>query len=119
MLISKKHDAIVLPYREDVHNLLPDSTPFDHRGAQLLKIRYGLDEVRLLNNLGIKAPPPILNKYAWPGVLPFDSQKHTAALLTSNKRAYVLSSMGVGKTRAALFAYDFLREQKLVKNCPL
>lgn len=117
MLISTKHDAIVLPYRQDVHNLLPDSKPFNHDGARMLKVRYGIDEVRLLNNLGINAPPPILNKYEWPGVPPFDSQKKTAALLTSNKRAYVLSSMGVGKTRAALYAYDFLHKQGLVKNC--
>jgi SNF2 family DNA or RNA helicase len=82
-----------------------------------LKIRYGLEECKLLNNLGIPTPAPILNKYNWPGMLPFDSQKHTAALLTSNKRAYVLSSMGVGKTRAALFSYDFLLQQDVVKNC--
>jgi SNF2 family DNA or RNA helicase len=117
VLISVKHDAIVLPYRQDLHNLLPDSLPFEHDGEEFLKIRYGTEEVRLLNNLGIKTPAPILNKYNWPGLLPFDSQKLTASLLTSNKRAYVLSSMGVGKTRAALFSYDFLREQKVLKNC--
>lgn len=117
MLISPKHDAIVLPFRDDVHNLLPDSLPFDHCGQTFLKIRYGLEECKLLNNLGIDTPAPILNKYNWPGMLPFDSQKQTAALLTSNRRAYVLSSMGVGKTRAALFSYDFLLQQGVVKNC--
>ncbi len=117
MLISPKHDAIVIPFRQDVHNLLPDSLPFDHAGAPYLKIRYGIEECKLLNNLGISTPAPILNKYNWPGMLPFDSQKHTAVLLTSNKRAYVLSSMGVGKTRAALFSYDFLLQQQAVKNC--
>ena len=76
-----------------------------------------MEEVRLLNNLGINAPALIMNKYEWPGVTPFDSQKQTAGMLTNNKRAYVLSSMGVGKTRAALFAYDFLHEQGLVENC--
>ena len=117
MLISPKHDAIVIPFRQDVHNLLPDSIPFDHYGKDFLNITYGLEECKLLNNLGIATPAPILNKYNWPGMLPFDSQKQTAAMLTSNKRAYVLSSMGVGKTRAALFSYDFLREQGAVKNC--
>jgi SNF2 family DNA or RNA helicase len=80
-------------------------------------VPYGIDEVRLLNNLGIEAPAPILNKYKWPGRTPFDSQKKTAALLTTSKRAYVLSSMGVGKTRAALFSYDFLRQEGVVSNC--
>lgn len=116
MLISLKHDAIVVPFRADIHALLPDSMPFDNKGQPFLKIRYGIEECKLLNNLGIATPAPILNKYNWPGMLPFDSQKETAALLTSNKRAYVLSSMGVGKTRAALFSYDFLRSQGVVKS---
>lgn len=117
VLVSPKHDAIVIPYRKDVHSLLPTSLPFEAKGKDYLKITYGVDEVRLLNNLGIETPAPILNKYNWPGLLPFDSQKKTASLLTTNKRAYVLSSMGVGKTRAALFAYDFLRSQGVVSNC--
>lgn len=117
VLISPKHDAIVIPYRKDVHNILPTALPFDHKGKGYLKITYGIEEVRLLNNLGIKTPAPILNKYNWPGMMPFASQRETAALLTTSKRAYVLSSMGVGKTRAALFSYDFLLQQGAVKNC--
>jgi len=117
VLISPKHDAIVIPYRQDVHTILPTALPFDHNGKEYLKITYGVDEVRLLNNMGIETPAPILNKYNWPGMIPFDSQRETAALLTTSKRAYVLSSMGVGKTRAALFSYDFLRSQGVVSNC--
>ena len=89
VLISPKHDAIVIPYRQDVHNLLPRSLTFDHNGKDYLKITYGIEEVRLLNNLGIETPAPIRNKYNWPGMLPFDSQMETAALLTTNKRAYL------------------------------
>lgn len=117
VLISPKHDAIVIPYRQDVHNILPTALPFDHKGKSYLKVTYGVEEVRLLNNLGIETPAPILNKYNWPGMIPFESQQKTAALLTTSKRAYVLSSMGVGKTRAALFSFDFLLQQGAVKNC--
>lgn len=117
VLISAKHDAIVIPYRKDVHNLLPSSLRFSHNTKSFLKITYGIEEVRLLNNLGIETPAPIRNKYNWPGMLPFESQMETAALLTTSKRAYVLSSMGVGKTRAALFSFDFLLQQGAVKNC--
>jgi len=91
VLISPKHDAIVIPYRKDIHAFLPASLPFDHDGKDFLKITYGVEEVRLLNNLGIKTPAPILNKYNWPGLVPFESQQKTAALLTTSKRAYVLS----------------------------
>lgn len=117
VLVSDKHDALIIPYRKDVHNILSESKPFEHKGKPYLRVQHGVEEVRLLNNLGINAPAPIMNKYKWPGVKPFDSQKKTAALLTTSKRAYVLSSMGVGKTRAALYSYDFLRQERVVDKC--
>lgn len=117
VFVSKRHNALVLPYRKDVHNIVPDSKPFKHNGRALLKVDFENDTVRLLRNLGIDAPHLIEHKYNWSGSTPFASQIDTAALLTASRRAYVLSSMGVGKTRAALFAYDFLREQGVVSNC--
>ena len=117
VFVSKRHNALVLPYRKDVHNIVPDSKPFKHNGRALLKVDFENDTVRLLRNLGIDAPHLIEHKYNWSGSTPFASQIDTAALLTASRRAYVLSSMGVGKTRAALFAYDFLREQGVVSKC--
>jgi hypothetical protein len=109
VLASPEHNALVIPYRKDVHNLLPTSKRFNHKGRDLLRVQYETDVVRLLKNLGINAPAPIIFKYKWPGPKPFESQLRTSELLTTSKRAYVLSSMGVGKTRAALYAFDFLR----------
>ena len=117
VLTYPQHNALVIPYRKDVHNLLPTSKRFEHKGRKLLRVDYEDDTVLLLNNLGIKAPAPIIFKYNWPGPKPFDSQLRTSELLTTSKRAYVLSSMGVGKTRAAMFSYDFLREQGVVGKC--
>lgn len=117
VLASPEHNALVIPYRKDVHNLLPTSKRFNHKGRDLLRVQYETDVVRLLKNLGINAPAPIIFKYKWPGPKPFESQLRTSELLTTSKRAYVLSSMGVGKTRAALYAFDFLRDQGVVKNC--
>src|SRR5690606_30404169 len=58
---------------------------------------------------GYTVPAPILTHYDWPGQWkPFDAQKQTAGLLTMNKRAYVLNSMGTGKTSSALWAWDYL-----------
>ncbi|MFI5397622.1 MAG: SNF2-related protein [Candidatus Binatia bacterium] len=70
--------------------------------------------MKLLRNLGLNPPAPIQYYYDWAGGSPFDSQRQTADLLTVNKRAYVLSEMGVGKTRAALYAFDWLRRLGLV-----
>lgn len=117
VLVSTRHNALVLPYRKDVHNIVPDSKPFNYNGKSLLRVNFEDDVVRVLRNLGLDAPAPIEHKYNWPGLTPFESQRKTAALLTTSKRAYVLSSMGVGKTRAALFSFDFLYEQGVVSNC--
>lgn len=117
VLAIPNKNALVMPYRKDVHNLVPLSQVFSHNGEKMLKVDHEDDVVRLLNNLGINAPAPILYKYDWPEPKPFDSQKETAGLLTLCNRAYVLSSMGVGKTRAALYSYDYLRKEGLVNKC--
>ncbi len=87
-----------------VANVVPHAVQKD--GYILLD--HGMQETRLLRNLGYDAPAPILSQYDWRGTKPFESQIETAALLTMNKRAYVLSTMGTGKTRASLYAADYL-----------
>jgi SNF2 family DNA or RNA helicase len=47
--------------------------------------------------------------YDYCGGSPFDIQKKTVELLTEHPRAYVLNSMGTGKTKCALWAFDYLR----------
>jgi len=56
-------------------------------------------------------PAPILTRYNWRGMKPWGVQKTTAAMLTESIRAYVLSSFGCGKTRAAIWAADYLIQQ--------
>jgi hypothetical protein len=54
--------------------------------------------------VGLPVPAPILTRYDWPhqpGKPPWETQKITSALLTESPRAYVLSTMGTGKTAAA------------------
>lgn len=106
--VSAQHKVLVIPYRQDVETLLPHARPFQRDGTQLLAVPHGRDEVRLLRNLGIKAPAPILWQYDWCGDTPFQTQRDTAAMLTTNPRAYVLNDMGTGKTRATLHALNFL-----------
>jgi SNF2 family DNA or RNA helicase len=83
-----------------------------------LAVKFGLDEVKVLNNLGIAAPSPILYDYNWPGRhKPWEHQKHTAAMLTLNKRAFVLNETGTAKTASALWAADYLMRIGKVKRC--
>lgn len=76
-----------------------------------------------LRNIGAITHPPVDAAYDWCGGTPFDIQKKTVTLLTDNPRAYVLNSMGTGKTKAALWAYDYLRRcgsaNRMLVVCPL
>lgn len=116
MLVSTEHKVLVLPHRLDAANIIPSARVVTHRGEKKLVVPHRLEECRLLMNLGISVPHPIEFQYQWGGTTPFASQVDTAKMLTANRRAYVLSSMGVGKTRAALFAFDFLRQVGLAKK---
>jgi SNF2 family DNA or RNA helicase len=109
MKIYPDHRAIVLPFRPDIEQIAPKAKRFEADGQWWLALPHRLEIVQLLRNMGIEAPSPILNYYDWNKGHPFESQKITADLLTVSKRAYVLSEMGVGKTRAVLYAYDYLR----------
>jgi SNF2 family DNA or RNA helicase len=119
---------IVLPYRADVEAIVrpPAAQRFEHGGAWWLAVPHDVDTVRLLRNLGLEVQSPALSYYdfwnqgAHP---PFDSQRVTVDMCTIHPRAYILSEMGVGKTRAALWAYDYLRSigrvRKLLVVAPL
>lgn len=87
-------------------------------------VPYGVDETKLLRNLGVPIPSPIHHKYDWPGQFePFKAQKQTAAMLTISSRAFVLNEVGTGKSMALLWAYDYLMKEglanKILVSAPL
>lgn len=103
---------LVMPELSLVTRLLPSTTTFRHKGSPLMALPHQPETVRLLYNMGFKVPEPIRYYYDWRGTKPFDTQIDTAALLTTHRRAFVLNEMGTGKTRSALYAYDYLRSIK-------
>lgn len=124
MKVFPDQKQIVMPYRADLENILaPAARRFEVGGAPWLAVPHEIDTVRLLRNLGLNPASPIQYYYDWANGKPFDSQKISADMLSINKRAYLLSEMGVGKTRAVCYAYDYLRLVGLVKCmlvvCPL
>jgi SNF2 family DNA or RNA helicase len=108
-ITSAKHKAFAIPYDLGLSNLVPSARSFEHPDhGRMLLIPHTRDTTRLARNLGYVTPAPILTQYDWAGDTPFATQKTTAALLTMQSRAFVLSEMGTGKTRAALHAVNFL-----------
>ena len=115
--------AVVLPARMDVLRLVPQAKAFVAQGQNFMALPHAPETTRLLRNLGVRIPEPIRYYYDWVGTTPFATQIDTAALLTTYCRAFVLNEMGTGKTRASLFAFDFLmklgKAKRLLVVAPL
>ena len=114
-IVSGKHKIIGVPATEQVKNLFPTGKPHRFMDQDYVLIPHSETEVYLLRKIGLDAPAPILSQYAYPqtvGKPAFEVQKKTTALLTMAQRAYVLNGMGTGKTKCAVWAFDYLRKQK-------
>lgn len=91
----------------------------EQNGVSKIAVKWGLDEVRVLRNLGVKnVPSPIRARYNWPGMYkPFEHQTETAEFLTLHPRAFVFNDPGTGKTLSALWAADYLMKLGKVRRC--
>jgi len=79
------------------------------RGRDYIAVPHKIDEAKVLRNLGIQAPSPILYYYDWPGKFtPYSHQRNTAAFMTMHKKCLILNDIGTGKTMSALWAADYL-----------
>lgn len=108
--VSAKHRVFAIPAESGMANIVRGT-----RAANGLTIvPHTIDTTKIARNLGYKLPAPIIYQYDWVGTTPFKTQKITAAMLTMKQRAYVLSEMGTGKTRAALYALDYLMREDLI-----
>lgn len=97
----------------------------EDNGTYEVAVYWGLDEARVLRNLGVKnAPSPIVKRYDWPGRFkPMAHQIETASFLTLHRRAFCFNDPGTGKTLSALWAADYLMKRGDVRRvlilCPL
>ncbi len=119
MLVVEKAKALALKLNNPnrVLDSIYTAKMLNVHGMDIVIAPHRLDEVKVLRNLGINAPSPILHYYNWPGQFtPFDHQKETAAFLTLNHSGLVLNEIGTGKTQSALWAADYLIKTKNVKK---
>jgi SNF2 family DNA or RNA helicase len=114
--VSQKHKVIGVPAREDVRNLFPSAKQILMGGANTVVVPHLPAETFLLRKLGFEIPAPINSHYDYRGGSPFEVQRKTCAMLTMNQRAYVLSGMGTGKTKTALWSWDYLRTHGCAKK---
>jgi SNF2 family DNA or RNA helicase len=127
LILSRANQQVLVPYTSSIKNLFPDDVKtLAHNGGIYAVLPHNPRTQIKLRAVDIEVPAPVLFHYDWPtadGTKPFAIQKDTTALMTSNQRAYVLSDMGTGKSRASIWAWDYLRKvgaaNKLLIVAPL
>lgn len=119
--VSKAQKAICFPPTPAIRTLFQNMHLLDGTGLGVLP--HTEEITSFLRSEGVAAPSPIASHYDWEGGNPYDVQVKTADLLTMNRRAYVLNSMGTGKSKAALWAWRYLnranKAKKLLVVAPL
>ena len=113
VIVSKEHQLLVVPPQPGVLALFP-SAPELPDGNKV--VPHGMRETLLLRHLGFQVPNPMGMYYDWRGGKPFAVQRSTCTMLVENPRAYVLNGMGTGKTKTALWAWDYLYSCGLAKK---
>ncbi len=119
MFVSTKHKTIGVPAAPGLVNLFPKSKVVEFQGTPTLLLSHDPHTTFVLRQHGLEVPAPVLTQYAFPaadGKPVFDVQRHTVAMMTTTARSYVLNGMGTGKTRCALWAFDYLKGNKLAKK---
>lgn len=107
--VDVDRESIMVPVRTDITQMFSDLQPINQDWAWL---RHDPSTTLMLRNLGLDVPSPVLYHYDFPHPIskpPFEVQRDTVRMLTENRRAYVLSTMGVGKTVCVLWAFDYLK----------
>jgi SNF2 family DNA or RNA helicase len=119
--------ALLLKTRNpDKYSIIPKhKIVSQENGTYEVLVYWGLEEVKVLRNLGVKdVPSPIIKRYNWPGrYKPMSHQRETSEFLTLNRKAFVFSEPGTGKTLSALWAADYLmsigKVRRVLILCPL
>jgi SNF2 family DNA or RNA helicase len=127
VIVSKANRALLVPPKDGLEALFPDA-PLLPGGNGARIVQHGLRETLMLRHLGYEVPNPLDYYYDWAGAAargkpPYAVQRSTARMMVEHPKAYVLNDMGTGKTKTALWAWDFLNKcgfaGKLLVVCPL
>ena len=117
--ISHQTKHVVVPYSDAVGALFPHGTRFTWNNAEHIALPHGIDETRMLRNLDLPVPAPIVEHYAFPSAdrkRPFAKQVLTAASMVMNDHSFILNGMGTGKTKACIWAHDYLQINGLANS---
>lgn len=117
-----KNAAVLLKLRNP--DRVTEVIPKSKKVGDKVVVNWGVDETRVLKNLDINVPSPILGQYKWSGnVTPYTHQKTTSSFLTLHQKAFCFNEQGTGKTASAIWAADYLLNKGVINRvlvvCPL
>lgn len=97
---------------------IPTAKAIRFKNRNIVAVKHTLDSTKVLRNLGLDAPSPILyDGFIFGGrYKPMEHQTKTAEFLTLYNRAFVFNTMGTGKTAAALWTLNYLKERNYIKK---
>lgn len=110
---------------EAITDVMPRAKRVRHKNVELVLVKHDLDSTKVLRNLGLDAPTPMLyDGFVWSGMhKPMSHQIQTADFATINRKLFILNATGTGKTKSALWGMDYLRQRGHIKRilivCPL
>ncbi len=110
VIVSKANQALVVPRSGATENMFPGAHALDDNH---LVVPHALRETIMLRAMGFEVPNPCLLYYDFGNIKPFAVQRRTMDLMTTSPRCYVLNSMGTGKTKTTLWAWDYLHSNSL------
>lgn len=116
---------LLLPVQSTrIKEFIPHVKFMPYKDRLLAVMPHKLEEAKILRNLGINTPSPIMHQYEWNGrYMPFSHQRVTADFITMNSRCFVFNGMGSGKSKAVLWAADYLmsvhRVTRVLIVCPV
>lgn len=125
MLPHKGALVLTVDKPELITDAMPNARHVRHKGKELVLVKHNLDSTKVLRNMGLDAPTPMLHDgYDWPGRFePMSHQVTTADFATINRKLFVLNGTGTGKTAATIWGADYLIKRGYVKRvlviCPL
>jgi len=113
-LMPNQQVALKLRDPNVVLTLIPHAV---QEGANIVIVPHGIEETKILRNLGVQVPPPTAPNYHWPAPYPPPNHHPEApGSLTPPHTPLVLLDMGLGKSIAALWAADYLMKQNLLRR---
>jgi len=111
--IAERHKMVAVPHQDVLANMFIDAKHVEIEGRPWLAVPHNPTSTFILRQMGFDCPSPIMH-YKFTGFNPpFEVQKNTVTHLVMNQKAYVLNAMGTGKTKAALWAWDYLYSQRM------